>query len=386
VSIDVGSETAPAVVTRDALDRLAQFQPGDARVLTAYLDLSPERRADRAWAIVLKDLAREQREGLGKRDKAVLDAEVERVRAWLDDEAPGGRGVVVFSCTERELWETYRLPAAERDELTFQHTPHLAPLLDIIEDYERYAVAVVDKEKARLFTVFMGQIEESTAFADDVPGKHDQGGWSQLKYQRDHDKHVLWHLKRVVEELTGLLERRAFDRLVIGGPEEATTELRTLLPHDLATRLVDVVPMEVFANPGKILEATLDIERRAEREDEERLVSELLDAVAVDGLGACGLAATLNAVVLRAIHTLVVVDGLRVAGSECPACGWLESGTVERCPACGSGMRAGEDIVDVAARRTLESKGAVEVVHDAAARRLTERCGGIGAVLRFRAG
>jgi hypothetical protein len=28
----------------------------------------------------------------------------------------------------------------------------------------------------------------------------------------------------------------------------------------------------------------------------------------------------------------------------------------------------------------------VEVVHDAAAQRLTEQCGGIGAVLRFRAG
>ena len=41
-----------------------------------------------------------------------------------------------------------------------------------------------------------------------------------------------------------------------------------------------------------------------------------------------------------------------------------------------------DDIVDIAARRTLDGKGEVEIVHDAAARRLTERCGGIGAVLR----
>ena len=67
MSLDIGRETARAVVSRDALDRLATFEPGDARVLTAYLDLSPERRARRAWAIVLKDLAHDVREGLGKR-------------------------------------------------------------------------------------------------------------------------------------------------------------------------------------------------------------------------------------------------------------------------------------------------------------------------------
>ena len=57
------------------------------------------------------------------------------------------------------MWEAYRLPEVERDELTFGPVPHLAPLIDIVEEYERYAVALVDKESARLFTVFMAEIE-----------------------------------------------------------------------------------------------------------------------------------------------------------------------------------------------------------------------------------
>jgi len=33
-----------------------------------------------------------------------------------------------------------------------------------VDEYERYAVAVVDKERARLFTVFLGEIEEMEEF------------------------------------------------------------------------------------------------------------------------------------------------------------------------------------------------------------------------------
>ena len=386
MALDIGPGTERAVVTRDALDRLATFEPGDARVLTAYLDVSPERRARRTWAIVLKDLAHDVREGLGKHDRQQLDAEIARARDWLDSETPGGRGVAIFSCTSCDMWEAYFLPEVERDELTFGPVPHLAPLIDIVDEYERYAVAHVDKQRARLFTVFMAQIEETRAFEDEVPGKHDQGGPSQLKYQRDHEKHVLWHLKRVVEELSELLERRSFDRLVVAGPEEATRELRTLLPSDLASRLVDVIPMESDAGLPRILDATLEIERRVERQEEDALVTELLEAVGARGHGSCGVADTLQALQLGAVHTLVLSDDLRVSGSDCPNCGWLQEGSADACPICGTSMRTDVDIADIAARRTLETAGGVEVVHEDAARRLTERCGGMGAVLRFRAG
>ena len=187
-------------------------------------------------------------------------------------------------------------------------------------------------------------------------------------------------------ELSELLERRSFDRLVVAGPEEATSELTGLLPSVLASRLVAVTPMESHAGAARILDATLEIERRVEREEEDSLVTELFEAVGARGHGSCGLADTLQALLSGAVHTLVLTDGLRVGGSECPNCGWMQEGTTEACPVCGSTMRTDVDIVDIAARRTLETAGEVEVVHEDAAQRLTDRCGGIGAVLRFRAG
>jgi len=44
---------------------------------------------------------------------------------------------------------------SELDHLAFEPQPDVAPLLDVLDEHERYAVAVVDKAKARLFTVFL---------------------------------------------------------------------------------------------------------------------------------------------------------------------------------------------------------------------------------------
>jgi hypothetical protein len=58
----------------------------------------------------------------------------------------------------------------------------------------------------------------------------------------------------VVSHLADLLRHRQLDRLVIAGSEEATSELRGLLPRALARRLVGVIPVETSAGADEILE------------------------------------------------------------------------------------------------------------------------------------
>ena len=91
----------------------------------------------------------------------------------------------MFTCTPHVLWRAEFLAARAPNHLAFEPRPDVAPLLRIMDEYERYAVALVDKTCARLFSVFMGEIEESDALRDtDAVGRTDQGGWSQARYQR----------------------------------------------------------------------------------------------------------------------------------------------------------------------------------------------------------
>jgi hypothetical protein len=373
------------MLTQERIAELEAFDGGGERVLSVYLDLDPRRQPRQAYRIVLEDLAKEIRSRLDRKERPAFEADVARVLEWLDGNPPHGKGVALFSSARRQFFQAHWLPVRVRDHLAWELTPDVAPLLEVADEYERYAVVLVEQNRARLFTVFMGAIEESVAMRDDeVPPRHDQGGASQSHFQHHHDLHVLWHLKRVAGRLAALFRSRPFDRLILAGPEEVTSELRPLLPDPLARRVVAVVPLEASAGEREVLEKTLEIEAGVEREAEDRLLDELFETAGAGGRATRGLAPTLEALWLGEVRTLVVADGAAREGSECPRCGRLEPGAVATCPACGSAMRQVHDVFHRAMARAVEQAGRVEVVHGEAARRLLQAGDGLGALLRFR--
>src|ERR1700730_14998011 len=241
---------------QEQIKRLASFDSRGACVLSAYLNLAPQHQVQRTYQAVLKDLTAEMRQRLDEARRAALEAEGARVGEWLDAHPPDGVGLAIFACTPAGLWETFNLHVPVRDMLVFEANSNVEPLLDLLDEYERYAVALVDKEKMRFFSVFLGEIEEHDDFKDFVPGKHDQGGVSQANFQRHHEAHVFRHLKRTADYLANAYRQRPFDRLILAGPEEATSELRRMLPRALGSRAVALIPAETFAGTHEILERT----------------------------------------------------------------------------------------------------------------------------------
>jgi peptide chain release factor subunit 1 len=372
------------MLTTEEIARLESFDAGDARVLSAYLDLQPARQVERTYQVVFRDLVDEAARGLDKAARQDLETEAAETRAWLEGQKPQGKGLALFSCARRGFWDAYYLPVRVPDHLAFERRPDVAPLLDVVDEYERYAVAVVDKERARLFTVFLGTIEESDAFKDFVPRKTDQGGLSQARYQRHHEAQVHWHLRRVADLLADLLRRQRFDRLIVGGPEEATRMLRRLLSRPLASRLAAVIPIETSARAKEILDKTLEVERGIERTYEQRLLAELFEAAGGGGRAIYGIAPTLESLWLGEVQTLVVAEHAHLAGSECPSCGRLYPVAEAPCALDGTATRPVPDLTHRAVARALEQAGTAEFLHDQAGQRLIETGGGMGALLRFR--
>ena len=375
------------MLTPEDIDRLQSFDGGDAWVLSAYLDVDSARRIKRSYLIAFEELIKAVREGLTEPARDQLAREATHVREWLEGQEPRGKGLALISCSPKGFWQAHSLAVRVREHLAFERRPDVAPLFELVDEYERYAVALVGKKEVRVFSVFLGEIEESKAFDDPlVPTKHDQGGLSQLKYQHHHETHVEWLLKRAARGLTELHRRRRFDRLILAGPEEATTMLRRLLPRPLARLLVAVVPAIAGVSDAEILNATLEVERRIEREAEERLLQELLDLAGPAGPTTLGMVPTLDALWADMVQTLVVADGVHAGGSECFNCGRLEPRTLETCPACGKGMSPLHDVFHRAMGRARDQAAGVEVLHGAAARRLQQLGDGLGAFLRYRWG
>lgn len=369
----------------EQLEQLERFDGAGARVLSLYLNLDPTRQATGSYRIQFKDLAKEASATLGEAERNDLAREVERVTEWLDRrDPPQGLALVFFSCTPRGLWLADFASVPVRDHLAFDVRPDIAGLLELLDDYERFAVALVSKDKARVFTVVAGAIEAIEAFKDYVPGKTDVGALKQSKIQRHHEMHVLWHLKNVVAHLSKLYARRNFDRLIIMGPVEATTALQEILPQALKTRVAAVVRAEEDTSNADILRRALEVERRIEADEEDRLVGQVVETARSGGRATCGLDPTLEALWVGDVRTLIIAEAMQVTGTECSTCGHLHRGDISICPRCGAATHLLPDFSHQIARRAIDQRARIEVVHGVAAGRLTEAGEGFGALLRFR--
>ena len=372
------------MVSTEQRDELVAFDGGDDWILSVYLDLTANRQVQRMYQAAFRDMARRcEGELTGHDRQKALRVEVERVNAFLEDEPHRGQGLAIFTCADRDYWRVFFTPTPLADDVFYAAKPTLRPLLEVMDEYERYAMALVDSKEARLFSVYLGGIEDTDSVMDDVQGRHHQGGWSQQRFQRHISEEIDGHLRNAAEALLDLYQRQPFDRLVLAGPEEPLARFRELLPGQMQERVSATGHIEMAATDDAVLQQSLELHRGIERQHELELVEQLNEFAGAGGRGTQGLNATLDALWNGQVDTLLVADDARQPGAECPACGRLVASGRPLCPACGERMEQLGDVVERAMLRALGQSGKVEIVRDDAAARLREQAGGVGAILRY---
>src|SRR5918998_5180271 len=261
----------------DLLRRLAELRCERPVVLSLYLDLNPSEFATppaRATAIrsLLDEAEREvrNRDDLEHGDRVALEASVERARQLLEGSLDGmaSHGLALFVCEPEGLFETVGLPRPVPNRVAIDRSPLIGPLTAVAR-HERWCVALVSRQDARLFRGSPDGLREVEQLHDEVHGQHDQGGWSQARYQRSVEKEVADHLKTVAERLLAHFKRQPFQRLVVGGPREVAAELEGKLHGYLSDRLAGHVEADVErASPQDVLEAARECFEQAEDERE----------------------------------------------------------------------------------------------------------------------
>src|SRR5919109_171608 len=253
--------TAP---DRDRLRKLAEVRLDRPVVLSLYLDLDPTEFATppaRATAVrsLLDEAERKvkERAGLAHADRMALEGALERARNYLERELPtdGAHGVAVFASEPVDLFETVKLPRSVPSRVAIGRSPLVGPLARL-ERRERWCVALVSRRDARIFRGSPDGLREIGQIHDIVFGQHDQGGWSQARYQRGIEKEKADHLKRTAEVLLRHYKRRPFQRLITGGPREVVADFESKLHGYLAERLAGRIDVDVdHSTPEQVLDA-----------------------------------------------------------------------------------------------------------------------------------
>ena len=378
-----------ATVTWEVLRDLATFRAEQGCAISLYLDLDPsesptaEAVDTRSNALLdavgrwesanQSELTRGQREG--------MHADLDRLRAFFEDEfsREGSHGFAVFCDGLDGAWHTLALSDRVPDLSLVDSEFYLAPLVPLVGRDDGVLVAFVGRERGDLYRLRAGRLEETVEQHDDTPGRHDQGGWSQARYQRHIDKLVQDHLRDVAELLDRQVRRLRGARVVLVASEETRAELEEELSHEVRNALIGWTSADAHAGTSELYEAVEPLVERWREEQESELAERWQEAAGRNGRAAAGWPQTLEAASDGRVEVLLYEEGADRRAWRCPKCGRL-SADPGPCPLDGTGMEENDHGLDLAVHRTLANGGKVSALRS---RHDLEPVEGIGALLRY---
>jgi len=389
-----GTFLAVSVAAGDPARRLLEHRTGHP-IISLYLDLDPERFATppaRAAQIrsLIDQAARELEgaaDGLSHDDKVALRADLARIDEYLSSGGVGGvpfkgaGALAVFCSGQDDLFEVVQLTRATPGRVVIGRSPFVEPLLTAMAQ-RRWLVALVSRRAGRVLGGPVDRLEEHADFSEYVHGQHEQGGWSQARYERSIEKDTEDHLRRVAEGLAERWRSERFDRVALGGPVEIVPRLEAHLAAEVKANLAPGrVEVDLSsANDGEIRRALAKLVLEDEKQLERDALDRLAAGVGSGGRGVGGPEGTLAALNERRVQTLLLEPGFDRAGARCQACGLLMLEPGERCPADGGPVEAVPHLREAAIESALAQGGDVMVVrHHPDLGPLQ----GIGALLRF---
>jgi peptide chain release factor subunit 1 len=241
-------------ITPGRLRRLAELRPQGAMVLSVFFNLDPSEfatptaRATELNSVVTAAARKvEEADGLDHEARLALRADVERVRDVLsgpDVATDGAHGLAVFACGPAGVLEVVRLPHPIESRAIVDDHACVEPLVRT-DSTARWCVLLVNRRSARIFLGAAAGLQELDHIQDDVHRQHDQGGWSQARYQRSVEQEKLNHLDHALDTLFARFKRTPFDHLVVGAPEELVTEVEQRLHPYLRARLAGRLGIDV---------------------------------------------------------------------------------------------------------------------------------------------
>ncbi|HUF53084.1 MAG TPA: VLRF1 family aeRF1-type release factor [Dehalococcoidia bacterium] len=371
------------MINRQLIDRLRETTTTEG-VLTATMKLDPQLAYDRdqATAKFKGAYARALREG-DEEAAAVLERERDRVLDWLRDNKPEGRGLVIYSSEPIGLLEAVRLDVMVPSYVTAGPTPDTTALARVVDEYPRMAVVMLDGGDARIYAAEQGREKQTERHRSDLPNRHDQGGWSQARYERHVEFHHSKHLKEVTEALEKMYYERPFDRLALVGVDTATKEFEAMLPEPIRQRVIGHLTANFKQESDEeIMERVRELREEDERTSEAALVDRVRGLAETDDKGVLGLDETIEALVEGRVDTLVVADGVTGEGSACLDCDYLAVASFEKCPVCTSANVEQVDVIEAAVETAQRTGSRVDFVFGEAREMLVSR-GGLGAILRY---
>jgi len=369
------------------LKRLSSIHSSKSNAISFYyFPQTPQNKAHREEAILLKDRIRDTRKRLESKGKRAALADLDRISVLVDQWRNSNSPKAAFVCAEHGVFETVDLPDVEGETAIYVNSRfHLRPLSEAGSVGGSYLIALADRVSVRFERYQRGALQEIDRIDSDIPRKARTDGFGG--YDGGHnDRHVenweMRHFKEMAEKIKVLCEREPLDGVAIVCRSEIRPQIEPHLHTYVKEKLLGFIDIDrSMASEGRIRE---ELGRRIDEQridEQQALTREVIGESQRNGRGALGLRNVLHALERGEVQTVLIGDGFTAHISECTNCGHLDTRAAKQCALCSQPVREVADVVDALVSRAIGASIDVAFI----AEDEFARAGNIGALLRFRA-
>lgn len=386
------------IFRQETLKNLKERNPKEGSpVLSVYLNIDPAvpTNAKGGYRTILDQmLTRIEKEISHDGNlKTHFDEDSQWIIKRVETLIPGGKTLVAFCDISEGFTYEEEIPLRLPNFVIYEDVPYIRPIIEAMDEYERYAICLLDSEKARLFLFSFGQLEEIQDTINLAPVKHRKTVGtdhmrSQTIFKRRAETWTNWFLKDTSSRIYDLMEESKAQYLILMGPNEVTSELFRLLPKTLQEKVVARLRMSTKSKTDEVLETILPVVEERERTNELRIVTDLITAANKLGPASdkavIGINPTLDVVNQGRAYLLVYPSGTQIKGYFCPKCEVLldHPPSETRCPYCSETLETADDLIWLASEKVMASGGKIEEVKSEDASKQLLSHGIMGAFLR----
>ena len=378
--------------TRYEIKKLARIEEGPYPFCSLYLDTKwdDEQQRERIRLFTKNQLKKASDRLKDRPDwRKPFAEDQERIERYVEgvvrQVGEGANGIAVFSCSGRGTFIVYPSFIPFENQFVLSDLPTLQPLVRLSSQYQNTLAVMVETDSARLYELSLEGMVAESSIENYVPGRHDQGGWAQMRYQRHIKDHMNRHHKEVAEQLTELFDSNQWKRIVLIGQDRIITNFRSFLPDRVKQQITDAFSVDFSQERSKVLRRVFERLLQKEREAVQLQVQNILERPPQGGLATLGLNGTLESLNRGQIQTLFLLSAFSLRGGKCRRCGNLSmvqppEHSAPPCPLCKGEVRIvdlGEEMV----RTVLRHDGEVKWLEESG---ILKEQDGVGASLRFR--
>lgn len=312
----------------DLSDLRELMEQGGDQILSLYLrvdaGIQKNQSQTRGWRIYAKNSLKELDGQIKDERRGAWENIHKQAERYLNGYTSGSKGLVLFFGPDFE--RIYELPIPPHENAHHFGRPLLAPLLWLIDEYERYLIVLVDSEEAHFLDAYLGDVGRQEAMASDrfmfdfgeksimprprgtqpdVAAGNVTAGSHRDEFADKMDEYIAKFHRDVAERIREMLFSSDANRVILGGNEKAAHAVRDFLHEQIRNTVVGVFSIPLQESDQEIMKRVLPEALKFEREQEMKLIDEVVNFAKAGGRGALGHNDVMDALKMQQVETLI---------------------------------------------------------------------------------